>query len=184
MPRKKKSESNLPSISNPHGFGIEGISEPTGFAANIPSGGTLGITEEEMGRYSHITMDPTLSESQKRRRLLAEMGITKTRAKYANAAERQAAAEARKAKKKIEKEAALLEAGLSPRKKKTEAEKRQTGKARGLKKRDFVRLMGRAVPKTAEYYGIDVGKARKASDIDVEAVQELMYLELKKKFEK
>ncbi len=181
MPRKKRaSVSSLPVVKNPYGFGITGISDPTGFAADIPSGGTLGISKEDMGKYSHILDDPTLSTAQKKRALLREQGIVGTRKKI-SPKEKKTRAEA----KKVEKSKVLREAGFPSRgPKRTYEEQRSTSKSRGLKKRDWGRLVARSVPQTAAYYGLDPGKARKATDIDIESMQELMYQELRKKFKK
>ncbi len=185
MPRKKKAPSSSglsspPVVKNPYGFGITGISDPTGFAADIPSEGTLGISKEDMSKYSHILEDPTLSTAQKKRALLREQGIVGTRKKLSSK-EKKARVEARKVKKSE----ALSKAGFASRgPKRTYEEQRSTSKARGVKKRDWGRLVARSVPQTAAYYGLDPGRARKTTDIDIESMQELMYQELRKKFEK
>ena len=111
---------------------------------------------------------------------LRDKGIVKAKGKL-TAEEKKSRVEARQ----LERRKGLEEAGFTGRgAKKTYEEKRSTSKARGVKKRDWGRLVARSIPQTAAYYGLEPGKARKATDIDIEAMQELMYQELRKKFEK
>ncbi len=172
MPRKKKAI-----VRNPYGFGISGITEPSGFAAGIPSGGSLGVSFEDQGKYSHILENPNLTTAQKKRAILREQGLVQGRQQYASTEERKAAALIRKE----ERLKALAEQGLGKRVPKTYEEKRSVSMTRGTKKRDWGRLVARSVPTTATYYGLDPGKARKETDIDVREMQELMYQELRDK---
>ena len=155
MPRKKNNITNLPAVRNPHGFGISGISEPSGFAASIPEGGSRGISYESEGPYSEILDNPTLSIAEKKRRIKALM--------VAAAKEERAA---KRGSKKSERLREVEGLGLGPREKRTYDEKRSTSRGKGLSKRDLVRDLARAVPQTAAYYGISADGSRKESAME------------------
>ena len=173
MAKKKK----VPEIvRNPYGFGISGISDPTGFAADIPTGGTRGISSEREGPYAHILENPNLSTSQKRIAILREKVIISKQTKL-SPEEKEARKEARKAERLRE----LEGLGLGPRTRRSQEERRETSKSRGLAKRNWSRDMASAIPQTAAYYGISSGKVRKASDASTREIQEMMFEELKRK---
>ncbi len=177
MPKKKSSFANIPAVRNPYGFGIAGVSDPLpgSFASEIE-----GLSHEAQSEYSHIIDNPNLTASQKRRQLELEMGLREPRKKYASDKERKEAAEARKALKKRQRLEAQLAAGISPRVKRTEEEKRETGTGRSLAKRNWNRDMALALPQTASYYGIKLKSTRKESQMDIQALKETMFEELKR----
>ena len=169
----KKKTTNLPAVRNPYGFGISGISDPTGFAADIP---TRGISSEEAGPYAHILDNPNLTTSQKRRAILREKGLISKQTKLTPAEK-----EARKEGRKAERARELEGLGLDPRSRRSVEERREVSKTRGLAKRNWSRDMASAIPQTAAYYGISSGRASKASDASTREIQEMMFEELKRK---
>jgi len=101
------------------------------------------------------------SLTEKRRRLLEELGVKKTKKKYPTAAARKEAAKARAAVRREEKKSIYAKYGLEPKPKGpkvSDAERKARRKTKGASKRSFLKEMAKANPDLAKKYGIDVSR--------------------------
>lgn len=113
------------------------------------------------GIFNHILESKELSLSEKKAKLLRELGVTSPKKKYETKEERKEAAKKRAKERKEERDAILSEYGLGPGRrgpKLSKEEKRARRKARAKKKRDFMKEMAKKYPNLAKKYGIDPSK--------------------------
>ncbi len=165
MPRKKRKS------EVPEGSGEVGSSSNLpvlyrsgeSFLEELTGEGIEDLSSIPQSRLQEILGNPNLTKAEKKRALLREMGRRGTRKKYESpTARKEAAKERSKTKRDADKEA-LAELGFLTASKtkytgmsEEEAYKaqREVSKARGSKKRNFLRQLTQTLPRTARTFGL------------------------------
>jgi len=131
----------------------------------VPPGTLVGGAAAIPPDFTSVIQSESLTMAEKRRSLLEKLGLKGTKRKYATVEERKEASKVRREKRKSERAEALAEYGLEPKKKGpklTKEQRKAKRKARGKKRRGFMREMAIANPELAKTYGIDPARFKKA----------------------
>lgn len=139
---------------------IASIPSPPGSAVES---GAIGPGPLPLPDLTGITRSEDLSLAEKRKQVLAALGMRKKKQIYATPEDRKAASKARRDKRKADRVETLKKYGLEPRArgpKKTEAERKQARSDRGKRRRAALREMAKLHPDVAARYGIDPSRFR------------------------
>jgi len=118
----------------------------------------LGGADITLPDFTAVISNPDLDLKTKRLAILRGLGVRKTKKKYSSVEEKKKAAKDRREKRREERDTALRQYGLAPKKrgpKKSEEEKKVARSQRGKRKRSALREAILANPSLAEKYGID-----------------------------